>query len=189
MIAIVSRWLRFLKSKDYRTAALESNITDYITPAGLTIRAVRTDNGGEFGGTFQRKFDELGIIHELTPPGNIGDDERALGLLREKTIAIVKDLKKQDMGARIESFWTEAWKYATTGSYRMICGMTSLLPLGNCTHSQRSIIYGKLRRDNKLEPRGEKCILLAFSPPSHPRHLQGPEHRTQQIVHRQNVSR
>lgn len=81
---------KFLKSKGYTTAGLQSYIAKYTTPARLTRGAVRTYNDGEFMGTFQCKLDGRGITHQLTLPDTPqynGVAERVLGLLREKTIA------------------------------------------------------------------------------------------------------
>ena len=46
---------KFLKTKSTAetAAALESYISTYITPGKVSIRAVRTTHGGEFGGEFQ----------------------------------------------------------------------------------------------------------------------------------------
>ena len=86
--------VKFVKKKSNTTAALLFLIADYITPQKLSIKCVRTDNGGEFEGEFQR---ELGrsITHEhtsLDTPQYNGVDERALGLLREKAIALMEEL-------------------------------------------------------------------------------------------------
>ena len=40
--------VKFVKKKSNTTAALLSLTTDYITPQKLSIKCVRTDNGGEF---------------------------------------------------------------------------------------------------------------------------------------------
>ena len=68
------------------TAVLKSSIFVYITPAALKVLAIRSDNGGEYKGTFQGKLDPLGITHQripYTPPYN-DIANKALGLLREK---------------------------------------------------------------------------------------------------------
>ena len=44
--------VKFVKKKSDTTAALLSLIADYITPQKLSIKCVRTDNGGEFEGEF-----------------------------------------------------------------------------------------------------------------------------------------
>ncbi|CAM9922437.1 unnamed protein product, partial [Ascophyllum nodosum] len=60
--------VKFVKKKSNTTAALLSLIADYITPQKLSIKCVRTDNGGEFEGKFQRELDRRSITHEHTPP-------------------------------------------------------------------------------------------------------------------------
>lgn len=54
MVGNYSRFkgIKFLKSKDYTTATLQSYIADYTTLAGLTTAVVRTDNGKDFNCTF-----------------------------------------------------------------------------------------------------------------------------------------
>ena len=77
----------FVKKKSNTTAALLSLIADYVTPQKLSIKCVRTDNGGLFEGEFQRELDRRSITHEHTPPDTPQYnrvDERALGILREK---------------------------------------------------------------------------------------------------------
>lgn len=103
--------VKFLKKESDATSALRSFIADYITPEKLTIRAIRTDNGGEFEGDIDQVLDELGITHKHTPPDRPqynGVAERALGLLREKTIVLMQDLKE---GAT-DRLWAEAMNFA-----------------------------------------------------------------------------
>ena len=86
--------VKFVKNSD-TTAALLSLIAEYITPQKLSIKCVRTDNGGEFEGEFQRELDRRSITHEHTPPDTPqykGVAERALGLLREKAITLMEEL-------------------------------------------------------------------------------------------------
>ena len=76
--------VRFLKKKsDAAAAALRNTIAEYITPVGLKIGSIRTDEGGVFEGGFQQVLDSYGITHECTPPDTPqykGVAERALGL-------------------------------------------------------------------------------------------------------------
>ena len=48
-----------LRSKGDAPKPLRTFIADFIAPQGLTISIVRTDNGGEFQGEFQRLLDDL----------------------------------------------------------------------------------------------------------------------------------
>ena len=89
--------VKFVKTKSSTTAALLSLIADFITPQKLSMKCVRTDNGGEFEGEFQRELDRRSITHEHTPPDTPqynGVAERALGYLREKTITLIEELEK-----------------------------------------------------------------------------------------------
>ena len=90
--------VRFLKHKNQVAGALEDIIASHISPAGLKIGIIRTDGGGEFAGEFQDLLNRLGIKHEKTPPHTPqynGVTERALGILRDKTVALLRDLKEE----------------------------------------------------------------------------------------------
>ena len=83
------------KSSVETAAALERYIATYIATEQVSIRAVRTDDGGEFEGEFQRKLDQLGIQHQHTPPDMLKYNsvaERRIELLRKKTIVLLGDL-------------------------------------------------------------------------------------------------
>ena len=87
--------VKFVKKKSDTTAALLSLIADYITPQKLSVKCVRTGNGGEFEREFQRELDRRSITHEHTPPDTPqynGVAERTLGLLREKAITLMEEL-------------------------------------------------------------------------------------------------
>ena len=95
----------FLKTKFSveTAAALDSYIATYVTPEPQSIRAVRTDHGGEFERNFQRKLHQLGIQHQHTPPYMAkynGVAERWIGLLRKKTIAPLGDLERLEAALR-----------------------------------------------------------------------------------------
>ena len=83
----------FMAKKSDATAVLRAIIARYFAPAGLNIGVIRTDNGGEFQGAFQSFVVELGIKHERTPPCTPqynGVAERTLGLLSDKTVALLR---------------------------------------------------------------------------------------------------
>ena len=85
--------VRFLKHKSDATNALRDIIDDYLAPEGLKIGVVRTDGGGEWYGQFLSFLSKLGIKRESTPPYTPqynGVVERALGLLRDKTVALLR---------------------------------------------------------------------------------------------------
>ena len=49
--------VRFLKKKSDATTALRNIVAEYITPAGLKIDFIRTDEGGKFEGECQQVLD------------------------------------------------------------------------------------------------------------------------------------
>ena len=103
--------VRFLKKKSDAAAALRDILAEYITLPGLKIGSIRTDEGGEFQGEFQEVLDSHGITHEFTPPDTPpynGVAERALGLLREKSIAMLQEMTVAASGR----LWAGAPNYA-----------------------------------------------------------------------------
>ena len=164
----------FLKKKSDTAGALKDVIADYIKPAGLDIGAIRTDEGGEFEGEFQRLLIELSIKHEHTHPDTPqynGVAERALGLLREKTIAMMQGFS---VGAD-DKLWAEAMSFAcdmtnmsaTTSlekgvsPYEMWYGRKPVLQ-----HLQPFGTVGYMRqpkRAHKLEPCGVQCIMVGIA--------------------------
>ena len=106
--------VKFVKKKSNTTAALLSLIVDYITPKKLPIKCVRTDNCGEFDGEFQLELDRRSITHEHTPPDTLqhkGVAERALGILREKTITLMEELDDVINVPR-DKLWAQAMLFA-----------------------------------------------------------------------------
>ena len=165
----VSKFLN-IKSSVKTVAALESYIGTYINPEQVSICAVRTDDGGEFEREFQRKLDQLGIQHQhILPdmPKHNGVAERWIGLLREKTIALLGNLDKLAASQRKEKYWVEAWNYSTDATnmcattstangitpYQMWYSRSLLLNLLQlfCTVGY---LY-RMKREHKLAPRGE----------------------------------
>ena len=87
------KFVVFMVKKSDATAVLRAITNRYFAPAGLNIGVIRTDNGGEFQGAFQSLLAELGIKHERTPlytPQYNRVAERTLGLLRDKTVALLR---------------------------------------------------------------------------------------------------
>ena len=108
-----------MAKKSDATAVLRAIIAKYFAPAGLNIGVIRTDNGGEFKGAFQSLLAELGIKHERTPPYTPqynGVAERTLGLLRDKTVALLRGVTE---GAS-ERLWAEAMAYACDMSNKCV---------------------------------------------------------------------
>ena len=191
--------VRFLKKSD-TAAALTGIITEYITPAGLKIGSIRTDEGGEPEGGFQQGLGSHGITHESTPPDTLqynGVAERALGLSRETSIAMLHEMTVAASGR----LWAEALNYACDMSN--MCVVSSLegdtSPYEKWYGSKPSLQHLKQpfgtvgyarkgKRAHKLAPRGEQCVLLGNAH-NHPREMvKILVVQTGQIVNRQNIS-
>ena len=166
----------FMAKKSAATAVLRAITARYFTPAGLNIDVIQTDNGGEFREAFQSLLAQLGIKHERTPPYTPqynGVAERTLGLLRDKTVALLHGV----MEDASERLWAEAMAYACDMSnqcvtdsvdhdktpYEMWHGrppaFDTLLPFG-------TMGYRRVEKPvHKLASRGAKCILLGTAGP------------------------
>ena len=163
--------VKFVRKKSNTTAALLSLITDYITPQKLSIKCVRTDNGGEFEREFQREPDRRSITCEHTPPDTPrynGATERAFGLLREKAITLMKELddvikvQREKLRARAMLFARDVTNKPVTTStdggkspYELWFGKfptaDHLRPFGAVGYARRSV------REHEMAPKGEKC--------------------------------
>ena len=168
--------VKFVKRKSDTTAALLSLIADYITPQKLSIKCVRPDNGGEFEGEFQRELDRRSITHEHTPPDTPqynGVAERALGLLRERTIILMEELDDIINVAR-EKLWAQAMLFACDVPNKSVTTSTDgdkspyelwfgkfptadhLRPLGAVVYARQSV------REHKMASKGEKCVFMGI---------------------------
>ena len=152
-------------------ATLRKSFAKHIALAGIKIGTVRTDGGGEFKGEFQSLLKELGTKRKTTPPHTPQYNcvvERALGLLRDKTAALLRGM----ITDKSDCLWAEAMNYACEMSNR--CTTTSLNPgvspyelwVGHRPTFDHLIPFGTvgyLRRpkpEHKLAPRGVKCFML-----------------------------
>ena len=146
----------------------------------MKIGSIRTDEGGKFEGEFQLVLDSHGITHEFTPPDTPqynGAAERALGLLREKSIAMLQEMTV----AASDRFWAEVLNYACDMSNMYVTssleggtlpidkwyGRNPSLqhlkqPFGSVGHAR------KWKRAHKLAPREEQCVMLGIAH-NHPR--------------------
>ena len=168
--------VKFVKKKSNTTAALLSLIADYITPQKPSITCVRTDNGGEFEGEFQRELDRRSITHEHTPPGTPqynGVAERALGLLREKAITLMEKLDDVINVPR-EKLWAQAMFFAWYVTNKSVTMSTDwgkspyelwfekfptadhVRPFGAVGYARRSV------RVHKIAPKGDKCVFMGI---------------------------
>lgn len=88
-------WVHALQHKSHSSNALNIGISEVATPGGLKVSHIRTDEGGEFGGGFQRIFDKLKIKHEMTPSGTPhynGVEERRFGVIQERAIPMLESM-------------------------------------------------------------------------------------------------
>ena len=166
----------FMAKKSDATAVLGAIIARYFAPAGLSIGVMRTDNGGEFQGALQSLLAELGIKHERTlpyTPQYYGVAERTLGLLRDKTVALLRGVT----GGASECLLAETMAYACDMSnkcvtdsldhdktpYEMWHGrppaFDTLLPFG-------TVGYRRVEKPaHRLASRGAKYIFLGTAGP------------------------
>ena len=165
--------VRFVKKRD-TTATLLSLIADYITPQKLSIKCIRTDNGGEFEGEFQRKLDRRSITHEHTPPDTPqynGVAERALGLLKEKAIILMEELDDVINVPR-EKLWAQAMLFACDVTNKSVTTSTDRgkspyelwfgnFPTANHLRPFGAVGYARQSaREHKMAPKGEKCVFM-----------------------------
>ena len=167
--------VKFVKEKSDTTAALLSLIACYITPQKLSIECVRTDNGGEFEGEFQRELDRRSITHGHTPPDTPqynGVAESALGLLQEKAITLMEELDdvinvpREKLWAQVMLFAcdvTKSVKTSTDGGkspYELWLGKfptaDHLRPFGAVGYARQKL------REHKMAPKGEKCVFMGI---------------------------
>ena len=90
---------------------------EHISPVGIKMNTVRIDGGGEFEGEFQSLLIELGIKHEMTSPHtpqHNGVVEWALGLLRDKTVPLLRGMA----AGKSDRLWAEVTNYACEMSNR-----------------------------------------------------------------------
>ena len=167
------KFIRFLRHKSDAAKKLRELVAEHIAPSGIKIGTDRTDGGGEFEGEFQSLLKELGIKRETTPPPTPqynGVVERALGLLRDKTLTLLRGMT----AGKGDRLWAEVMNYAREMSNR--CTTSPLNPgvssyefrVGHrptFDHLIPFVTVGYLRRPkpaHKLVPRGAKRIMLGI---------------------------
>ena len=101
--------------------------------------------------------------------------EQWIGLLREKTIALLGDLEKLVVGLGKEKYWAEAWNYSTdvTNMYATTSNANGITPYQmwyirspplNLLHPFGTVSYlRRMKRGHKLAPRGEKCLMIGIA--------------------------
>lgn len=163
--------VNLLGRKSEAKEAIKSKIAYMEKQTGKHVKAVRTDNGGEFiSDDLRDYFTEKGINHQKTmayTPEQNGRAERLNRTLMEKTRAMMLD---SDLPTR---FWGEA---LTTANY-----LRNVSPTANKEKTPYELFYGQkpdvsfLRaygseaychipkeKRNKLEKRSEKGILVGY---------------------------
>ena len=98
-------WVFPLKSKDQVLDVFKSFQALVERQTGKTLKCIRSDNGGEYIGPFDRYCREQGIRHQKTPPKTPqlnGLAERMNRTLVERVRCMLSDAKLSD------SFWAEA---------------------------------------------------------------------------------
>ncbi|CAN0103417.1 unnamed protein product [Ascophyllum nodosum] len=144
-------------------------------------------------------LDSHGTTHEFTPldtPQYSGVAERALGLLREKSIAKLEEMTV----AASERLWAEALNHACDMSNMCVTsspeGSTSPYEewYGRKPSLQHLQSFGtvgyarKGERAHKLAPRGEQCVMLGIAHNHLRDTVKAVVVHMGQIVNRQNVS-
>ena len=165
------KFIRFLKHKSDAAKELRELVAGHISSTSIKIGTVRTDSGGEFKGEFQSLLEEVGIKRETIPPHTPqynGVVERALGLLRDKTVAFLRGTT----AGKSDRLWAGAMNYACKMSNRCTTTFPNpgvfphelwvghrpkfdhLIPFGTVGYLQRP------KPEHKLAPRGAMCIML-----------------------------
>ena len=155
--------VKFVKKKSDTTAALLSMVADYITPQKLSIKCIRTDNGGEFEGEFWRELDRRSITHEHTPPDTPqynGVAERALGLLREKAIILMEELDDVINVPR-EKLWAQAMLFACDVTNKSVTTSTRVSRRMNCG-SENPLLHIICDRLERWDTRDRACVNIRW---------------------------
>ena len=176
---------RLCRSLEHRTrdceergAEKDAMLAKLTAPAvpELSIKCIRTDNGGDFEGEFRRELYRRSITHEHTPPDTPqynGVAERALGLLREKAIILMEELDDVINVPR-EKLWVQAMLFACDVTNKSVTTSTNegkspyelwfgksptayhLRPFGMVGYARQSM------REHKMAPKGEKCVFMGI---------------------------
>jgi transposase InsO family protein len=100
-------WVRFLKKKSDATQTVKGFVAEIILQHGVTPKAFRTNNGGEYVSQEPATyFQESGILHELRPPyspESLGVAERLNSTIGESLRAMLNSALTYD-----KRLWAEA---------------------------------------------------------------------------------
>ena len=137
---------------------------------GFKIKRLRSDRGGEFGESLGSMLEEIGILHEQTPPYKPrlnGVVERTNRSLLEMTRALLQEAEASDI------FWGDALEAAVHINNRIPSTVDGRIPFATLTGGESSVshlrtwgcvVWAKNNREgtNKLSPTGVKCALIGF---------------------------
>ena len=188
------RWVDFLKKKDDALPRLKNFVQYVQVQFRITVRIIRSDNGGEYDSEEAREWmRSMGIIQELTMPDSPeqnGLDERTNGILLSRARA-------QLIAARLPaSLWAEAFR---TAIYVLNRSPTSALdrtpfealhkfkPNLSRMHPFGLVCYAydyKCKTRGKMAPRGFKCFFLGYEGTNQYRLWDG---KKAQLVRRRDV--
>ncbi|CAN0158978.1 unnamed protein product, partial [Ascophyllum nodosum] len=143
--------VKFVKKKSDTTAALLSLIADCITPQKLSIKCVRTNNSGEFEGTFQRELDRRSITHEHTPP----DTPQYNGVAEQKLWAQAM-LFACDVTNKSATTSTNGGKSPYELWFGKFPTADHLRPFEAVEYARQSV------REHKMAPKGKKCVFMGI---------------------------
>jgi len=172
-------WVRFLKRKSDTSQCIKDLVKEMETQHGKTIKAFRSDNGGEYiSKELMAWFNSKGILHEFTPPyspESNGVAERINRSIGENLRAMLEDLPTYD-----KRLWAEAvqtWVYLKNRQphkavkdqtpYEAFYGQKPtvhhLQPFGRECY----LHIPEERRRNKLSPRAELGIFVGYTNVNH----------------------
>jgi hypothetical protein len=167
--------LSFLKQKSDAFSAIKSYIALVECQLGTKVKALRSDNGGEFT---SREWDnyirQLGIQHIRVPP----DAHAQNGRVERVHLAILNLVRTYLIDTGLpQSFWAEGASYAAYTRNRTPCGPQSAIPddkwFGKSKrhihlHAFGSTAYFRDHRQiSKLSPRYRRGLLLGYQEGTH----------------------
>ena len=164
-------WVRMLKSKDKVFDVFKEFHVSVERETGKKLKCIRTDNGGEYLGSFDAYCREQGIKHQRTPPKTPqlnGLAERMNRTLVERVRCLLSDAKLP------KSFWAEALN--TVAHIINLFPTTSLQgDVPNRVWYGRDVSYDYLRvfgckcfvhipkdERSKLDAKSKECIFIGY---------------------------
>ena len=165
-------WVYFLKSKDQVFEKFLEWKTMVEKSTGRKLKAIRTDNGGEFTSKeFEAHLTTEGVRHEVT----ISKNPEQNGVAERMNRTLVETARSILVNANLpHRFWAEALSTATflrnRSPTKAVCGMTPHeawtgekprvdgLRVFGC----QAFVHVPKEERKKLDPKSRKCILLGY---------------------------